>query len=54
MKTQPTNSGNLAVRRNPKSVRLRETFIDLSEVYYREAAHLLRRAPHNNFNLFVP
>lgn len=54
MKTHPTNSGNLAVRRNPRSSRLRETVSELSQLSHREAAHLLRRAPHNNFNLYIP
>lgn len=54
MKIHPTNSGNLMVRRNPKSSRLHEAVSDLVHYSHREAAHLLRRAPHNNFNLFMP
>lgn len=54
MKIYPTNPGNLPVRRNSKSPRLRETVSELSQLSHREAAHLLRRAPRNNFNLFIP
>jgi hypothetical protein len=54
MKIHPTNSGNLMVRRNPKALRLRETVSDLVLLSNREAAHLLRRAPYTNFNLYTP